>query len=181
MADKLTKLWNEYLLQALFTMRIWVHVTHEKSSFYLLYSHHPFLPSNENPSRSLELAISNEEHKKCITTLRTARAEANERLLVKAEHAQKIWKERVEQDCYKLIEAGKWVLIHHKDKHKFKSKWYRPYKVLLHHSLSTYQLKDPDDNMLVNLINSQCLIKAHIAPDANSKDFWASPENQVKL
>ena len=35
--------------------------------------------------------------------------------------------------------------------------------------------------MLVNLINSQCLIKAHITPDANSKDFWASPENQVKL
>ena len=82
--------------------------------------------------------ILNKEHEKCITTLRTARAEANERLLVKAEHMQKIWKERVEQGHYKPIKAGKWVLIHHEDKHKFESKWYRPYKVLLHHYLSTY-------------------------------------------
>ena len=115
--------------------------------------------------------ISNEEHKKYITTLHTARAEVNKRLLVKAEHTQKIWKKRVKQDCYKPIEAGKWVLICHEDKHKFESKWYRPYKVLSHHSLSTYWLKDSDDNMLVNLINSQHLIKAHITPNANSKDF----------
>ena len=165
------KLWDEYLSQALFATRIWVHVTHEKSSFYLLYSHHLFLPFNENSSRSFELTILNEEHKKHITTLRTARAKVNKRLLVKAEHTQKIWKERVKQDHYKPIEAGKWVLIYYEDKHKFKSKWFESYKVLSHHSLSTYQLKDSNNNMLVNLINSQHLIEAHIAPDANSKDF----------
>ena len=84
-----------------------MHVTHEKSSFYLLYSHHLFLPSDENSSRSLKLVISNEEHEKHIATLHTARAEVNERLLVKAEHTQKIQKKRVEQGCYKPIEAGK--------------------------------------------------------------------------
>ena len=136
--SKSIKLWDKYLSQALFTMRIWVHVTHEKSPFYLLYNCHPFLPSDKNSSKSLKLTILNEEHKKCITTLCTARAEVNERLLVKAECTQKIWKKRVKQGCYKLIEAGKWVLIHHEDKHKFKSKWYNSYKVLLHHSLSTY-------------------------------------------
>ena len=119
-------------------MRIWVHATHKKSSFYLLYSCHPFLSSDENSSRSLKLMISNEDHKKCITTLCTVRAKVNERLLVKAEHTQKIWKKRVKQGHYKSIEAGKWVLICHEDKHKFKSKWYKLYKVLLHHSLSTY-------------------------------------------
>ena len=138
LAGKPMKLWDKYLSQALFTTRIQVHVTHEKSSFYLLYSHHPFLPSDENSSRSLKLVILNEEHEKCITTLHTARAEVNKRLLVKAEHTQKIWKKRVKQDCYKPIEAGKWVLICHKDKHKFELKWYKPYKVLSHYSLSTY-------------------------------------------
>ena len=71
-------------------MRIQVHVTHEKSPFYLLYSHHLFLPSDENSLRSLKLVISNEEHEKHITTLCTVRAEVNKRLLVKAEHTQKI-------------------------------------------------------------------------------------------
>ena len=71
-------------------MRIQVHVTHEKSSFYLLYSYHLFLPFDENSSRSLKLAILNEEHEKHITTLCIARAKVNERLLVKAEHMQKI-------------------------------------------------------------------------------------------
>ena len=84
------KLWDKYLLQALFTIRIWVHVTHEKSSFYLLYDHHLFLSSDENSSRSLKLIILNEEYEKYITTLHTARAKANKRLLVKAEHTQKI-------------------------------------------------------------------------------------------
>ena len=84
-----------------------MHVTHEKSSFYLLYSSYFFLPFNENSLRSLKLAISNKEHKKCITTLRTARAKVNKRLLVKAEHEQKIQKKRVKQGHYKPIEAGK--------------------------------------------------------------------------
>ena len=87
----------------------------------------------------------------------------------------------MKQDCYKPIEAGKWVLIHYEDKHKFESKWYEPYKVLSYHSLGTYWLKDSDDNVLVNLINGQRLIKAHIILNANSKDFWALSENQVKL
>ena len=171
------KLWDEYLLQALFAMRIWVHVTHEKSSFYLLYSHHLFLSSDKNSLRSLELVILNEEHEKCIATLHTARAEVNEKLLVKAKHVQKIQKKRVKQGHYKPIETDKWVLICHKDKHKFESKWYRSYKVLSHHSLSTYWLKDSNDNVLVNLINSQHLIEAHITSNANFKDFWASSEN----
>ena len=79
----------------------------------------------------------------------------------------------MKQDCYKPIKAGKWVLIHHKDKHKFKSKWYKSYKVLSYHSLGTYQLEDLNNNVLINLINSQHLIKAHITSDTNSKDFWA--------
>ena len=107
LVSKSTKLWDEYLSQALFTTRIQVHVTHEKSPFYLLYSCHSFLPSDENSSRSLKLIILNEEHEKCITTLHTVRAEVNERLLVKAEHTQKIQKKRVKQGHYKSIEAGK--------------------------------------------------------------------------
>ena len=136
--SKSIKLWDEYLLQALFTTRIQVHVTYEKSSFYLLYSYHLFLSSDKNSLRSLKLTILNKEYKKCITTLHTARTKVNKRLLVKAEHLQKIQKKRVKQDCYKSIKTGKWVLIHHEDKHKFKLKWYEFYKVLSHHSLSTY-------------------------------------------
>ena len=59
--SKSIKLWDEYLSQALFAIRIWVHVTHKKSSFYLLYDYHPFLPSDENSLRSLKLIISSEE------------------------------------------------------------------------------------------------------------------------
>ena len=90
LAGKSMKLWDKYLLQALFTMRKQVHVTHKKSSFYLLYSCHLFLPSDENSLRSLKLVILNKEHEKHITTLHTVNIKVNERLLVKAEHTQKI-------------------------------------------------------------------------------------------
>ena len=87
--------WHNHDTQALFTIRIWVHVTHKKSPFYLLYSCHLFLSFNENSSRSLKLVILNKEYKKHITTLHTARFKVNKRLLVKAEHTQKIQKKRV--------------------------------------------------------------------------------------
>ena len=55
--DKPTKLWNKYLLQALFSARIRIYATNKISPFYFIYGIHSRILSDANLSRPEELII----------------------------------------------------------------------------------------------------------------------------
>lgn len=48
LVDKSIKLWDEYLSQGLFTIRIQVYNILKDSPYYLLYIQHHYLPSGNN-------------------------------------------------------------------------------------------------------------------------------------
>ena len=56
-----------------------------------------------------------------------ARMNANLALVEKAIRARKI---REEQVRYRPFQQGDWVLVRAEARHKFKTKWYGPYKIL---------------------------------------------------
>lgn len=55
LASKTTKLWDEYLLQALFVSIIQAHNILKYSLYYLLYGQHLYLHSDDNFFRILEV------------------------------------------------------------------------------------------------------------------------------
>jgi hypothetical protein len=55
--DKPTKLWDKYLLQALFSARIRIHIISKISPFYLIYGIHSRISSDANLSRPEELIV----------------------------------------------------------------------------------------------------------------------------
>jgi transposase InsO family protein len=55
--DKPTKLWDEYLPQALFSARVRIYVISKISPFYLIYGIHSRIPFDANLSRPEEFII----------------------------------------------------------------------------------------------------------------------------
>jgi transposase InsO family protein len=173
---KPTKLWDQYLSQALFATRVRVHATTKQSPFYLLYGIHPRLPSDENPIRPIEIANPTDSHEKRIAELANARTEANRRTYQKALNATTVRDELVTQTSFK---PDDYVLVRHPNPQKFESKWYGPYKVTRCMPLGTYQLADPNDRPLRNLINGQRLLKANVTGDVTK--LWSSSAIQAGL
>jgi transposase InsO family protein len=54
---KLTKLWNEYLFQTLFSVKVRIHATSKISPFYFIYGIHSRIPSDANLFRPEKLTI----------------------------------------------------------------------------------------------------------------------------
>ena len=170
-----TKLWDLYLPQALFATRIRAHATSKYSPFYLLYGRHPYLPSDDNPPRPMEVSITLEQHEDRIKKLHHVRIAANELLLTRAIAARKVRSDLVKASSLK---PGTWVLIRHEGPQKFEAKWYGPYKVLQRHILGTYRLADPSGRVLKNLVNGQRLINAHLRDD-NVDSLWSDSKKQA--
>lgn len=175
--NKPTKLWDEYLPQALFATRIRANATSGYSPFYLLYDRHPILPSDDNPARSIEIPNPTEEHEARIANLKNARVTANEKLLKRAIYANKIRDTLLRWRV--PIPVGRWVLVRHEGKQKSETKWYGPYKILSYHPLGTYRLASPDGLVLKNVFNGNGLVEANIAnEDVKS---WSTPAKQAEL
>ena len=52
--SKLTQLWNEYLLQTLFTTCVWLYAIMKKSFFYLLYEIHFQISVDNNKLKKID-------------------------------------------------------------------------------------------------------------------------------
>lgn len=62
LVGKPTRLWNKYLLQALFTTQVHLHAVTKMSPFYLLYSLHPWIPLDVNDEVNSEEKASTADH-----------------------------------------------------------------------------------------------------------------------
>lgn len=163
--DKPTRLWDEYLSQALFAARVRLHAVTKKSPFYLLYGVHPRIPADDNEPKGTDEIQDPEER---IGQVNHARMLANELLLNRALKTKKIRDAKVVQTRF---EKGDWVLIRNEGPEKFQSKWFGPYRVLKAHPLGTYALEEPSGRVLRNLINGARLIKADVE---EPERLWSS-------
>lgn len=174
---KPTKLWDQYLSQALFACRIRTHSTSKYSPFYLLYGRHPNLPSDDKKPVPINVPVSDEQHEDRIQKLVTARTQANELIYQRAVNQAKLRDKEVKITPFK---EGDWVLVRHESPQKFESRWFGPYRVVERQTLGTYRLADPKDNRLRNLINGQRLVKANII-GGSVEELWSSPFMQGRL
>jgi transposase InsO family protein len=164
---KPTRLWDEYLLQALFATRIRQHTATGMSPFYLLYGIQPRIPSDpDSPTIPTEDRLQKVTH---------ARARANELLLARAIRAKTVRDSLVTKPTF---QPGKWVLVRNESHQKYESRWFGPYLILKSHPLGTYALQEPGGRVLRNLINGNRLVEAHVDEPTS---LWTSSAGQKRL
>ncbi|OQD73316.1 hypothetical protein PENANT_c212G08917, partial [Penicillium antarcticum] len=159
---KPTRLWDEYLYQALFATRVREHSVTKQSPFFLVYGTTPRIPSDTDavgPERDRDEQLRSLTH---------ARSKANELLLNRAINTKRIKDDLVTKTSF---EKDDWVLIRNESKQKFESRWFGPYQVLKAHPLGTYALAEPNGRVLKNLINGSRLFGAKVD---NPTTLWTS-------
>jgi transposase InsO family protein len=178
MVNRPTVLWDQYLHQALFAIRIRVHTTTRYSPYYLLFGRQPRLPDDPNPVRPLQTQDSDwEALLRRINSMQHARVVANKELVKRALAVMKI-----KRDIVKVVRftEGDWVLVRAENRNKFEGRWFGPYKVLKAMPLGTYRLADPQGNVVKTLINGCRLIPARINGDEITQ-LWNSSRIQNSL
>ena len=166
---KPTKLWDEYLDQALFACRIRTNQTTKQSPFYLLYGQHPHLLGDTHVAKPANAGSNAMER---IPALWAARREA---ALASYRRAVKEQDRRNELVTPHALEVGEWVLVRHENPQKFESKWFGPYQIVDRMMLGTYRLQDPNGKELAALVHGNRLIGANIRTTEALKKLWASP------
>jgi hypothetical protein len=178
LSNKPTMLWDQYLPQALFAIRVRTHATNRHSPYSLLFGQRPRLPTDGNHPRPLE--ISNDEWQRVtdrIEQMQHARMVANQRLVDKAIAAGKIRLQAVKESPFK---EGDWVLVRAESRNKFEGRWFGPYRIEKVMLLGTYKISDPQGNIVATLINGQRLISAKVT-DETRKSLWNSSRIQGAL
>lgn len=173
-----TILWDQYLMQATFSIRIRIHTTRGKSPYTLLFGRNPRLPSDENLLRPLtDSGDTMQENLDRIEQMQHARMIANRKLVEKAVKARQL-----REDSVKLasFHEGDWVLVRAENRQKFEGRWFGPYRVLQANILGTYRLQEPSGNVVSTLINGQRLVSAHVEGD-DIKQLWNSSKIQGAL
>lgn len=169
---KPTRLWDEYLTQAVFAARVREHTVSKRSPYYLVYGVQARISSDGSSSPD---SRSQEDRDEQIRHLSDARSKANELLLVHAIKKQQIRDTAVTKTSF---QPGDWVLVRNEAKKKYENTWFGPYKVLQSHPLGTYALAEPQGRVLRNLINGARLLDANVGDDPR---LWASPAGRSAL
>ncbi|KAJ5082230.1 hypothetical protein N7532_011273 [Penicillium argentinense] len=164
---KPTRLWDEYLPQALFAARVHEHSVLGVSPYYLVYGEHPRIPSDENSEWDDSVGPFQDWEDR-VRLINHARSKANELLLNRAIKTQRIRDEAVTKTSFK---PGQWVLLRNEYRQKLDCRWYGPYQILKAHPLGTYALAEPGGRVLRNLINGARLIEAQVD---NPDRLWTS-------
>ena len=178
MVNQPTTLWDQYISQALFAVRVRIHATTRHSPYQLLFGRNPRLPTDDNDPRPLELT--KDDWNLLIARIRSmqhARLVANRRLVERAIEAQKIPKQPVRPTSFM---EGDWVLVRAEARNKFEGRWFGPYRVVKAFPLGTYRLSDPKGNIVTTLINGQRLISARVN-DQTRTTLWNSSQVQGAL
>ena len=161
--NKPTRLWDEYLEQALYAVRVHTHSRHGHSPFYLLYGVQPRLPSDPNPVTPDATKEGIERMLAKIEDIRTIRQQANQKLV---ENAHKYRLNLDEQVQPHRLEEGDYVFLRNESKRKFEPPWFGPYKIAQKAILGTYRLETPQGRIVKSLIHGNRVRKA----DLNMKD-----------
>jgi hypothetical protein len=173
-----TIFWDQYLIQATFSIRIRVHASNGKSPYTLLFGRNLRLPSDSNKLRSLEYAgDALQANLDRIEKMQYARMIANKKLVEKTIKARQLREDSVKLASFR---KGDWVLVRTENRQKFKGRWFGPYQVLDASILGTYRLQDPSGNIVSTLINGQRLIPAQIQGE-DIKGLWNSSKIQGAL
>ena len=173
-------LWDEYLHQALFAVRIRIHSVSKHSPFFLLYGVDPRLPGDPNEP---ELSDNQEARLEGIIARHAAANEArlvhNKALVERAIKARIVRDQILKKD--EDIPVGTYVLVRDESPLKFKSKWFGPYKVVLAAPIGTYALQDAYGKVLKSLIHGNRLMQLH--PNAVDKETggWNTAYNFDRL
>jgi len=179
MANKPVILWDQYLSQALFAIRVRLHATSRVSPYTLLFGKEARLPTDPNTLRPMK--VDPEEYNTAVTErierMRHARLIANETLVSRAIAAKKLRSLKVKVSGF---EEGDWVLVRAEARHKFEGRWYGPYRVVKALTLGTYQLADPAGDIVTTLINGQRLISARVT-DQTQRQLWNDSKMQWSL
>ncbi|KAL4798708.1 hypothetical protein BDV19DRAFT_386180 [Aspergillus venezuelensis] len=169
LVGKPTRLWDEYLLQAILATRIRVHSITDTSPFKLIYGVKPRLQEDITGN---EKAIQGDR----LTQIQHARALANKQLLTHAIKRQVIQDDLVKEHPFKKDD---WVLVRNEMPQKLQPKWFGQYRVLKRiPPLGTYAIKEPDGQVVRNMVNSQHLIRANVD---TPERLWSSTRLPSKL
>lgn len=178
LTNKPVILWDQYLPQALFAVRVRIHSRSKQSPYSLLFGKEPRLPTDDNAIRPM--ATTDDDFSALlerVQRLQHARLQANEALVQEALRAQKIRTYNVSQESFKV---GDWVLVRAESRNKFEGRWFGPYKIRRALLLGTYQLQAPDGQVVKLLINGQRLIPANVN-DETQKRLWNSSKIQGSI
>jgi transposase InsO family protein len=173
-----TILWDQYLMQATFSIRIRIHSSKGKSPYSLLFGRDPRLPSDNNELRPLaHYGDQMQANLDRIEQMQHARMVANKKLVEKAIKARQLREDSVKLAGFK---NGDWVLVRAENRQKFEGRWFGPYKVIEANVLGTYRLQDPSEMVVKTLINGQRLVPAHVQGE-DIKGLWNSSKIQGTL
>ena len=177
-ANQPVVLWDQYLSQALFAIRIRVHATSGHSPYFLLYGRNPRLHGDENPLRPVAKGDDGwGEMLGRLEKLQHARMIANRKLVERAIKAGQLRNDKVIVDKF---EKGDYVLVRAETRNKFEGRWYGPYQIEKVLTLGTYCLRDVEGNIVKNLVNGARLVPANV-DDQTRKIWWNSSKIQAQL
>ena len=114
---KPTRLWDQYLDQAIFACRVRTHATTHTSRYYLVYGQQPRLVRDAN--YPLNASAPPEDYISRRQLIQSARQEAARLTYEKALRAKEARNETVQPHN---LDVGEWVLVRHENPQKFESK-----------------------------------------------------------
>jgi Integrase zinc binding domain len=172
--NKPTKLWDQYLDQALWACRVRTNTTTHQSPFYLVYGVHPHLLGDPN------WALPSEGEVGEVTNTRASKLHLAPTEAARLQY-ERAFKHKKDQDGLVTphqLDVGMWVLVRHENPQKFESKWFGPYQIMQKMLLGTYRLVTPDGKELAALVHGNRLIPAHISETDKLERLWASPRTK---
>ncbi|OBT84925.1 hypothetical protein VE02_06636 [Pseudogymnoascus sp. 03VT05] len=172
---KPVRIWDEYLMQAVFATRIRIHAVSKYSPFYLLYSVNPKLPGDPYEGRDGSQEVKIQELIERHARSNEARVDANKKLVEAAIRASLV---QDEQFALKPdIKVRTYVLVQDENPRKFRSKWYGPYKVIMAALIRTYALEDCHNKVVRSLIHRNRLLLLHSSAVDERTGQWKSSFN----
>jgi transposase InsO family protein len=151
-------LWDLFLKQALFSLRVRRHAVTKYSPFYLVYGSHPRLPGDLSspelgpvPLTEADIVARNTQ---TIMELGYHRKSAYEESLSQAERMKKN-NEGAQGDYF--FEIGDWVKRKNPSALKFEFKWTGPYMIAEYGHPGTYKIRKPSGEMHPAPINQRDL------------------------
>jgi hypothetical protein len=157
--------WDEFIEEALFSLRTRIHPSTGKSPFFLMYGCDPKLPgdstkpfclNNDDPKDRAEMRA------RLLESIGQTRQAAAVRSGITAQEAKLRYDRLVKRDPLKL---GEWVLMRREFKIKTKllPNWLGPYEIIEAYPSGVYKLKDPTGLVKNDLVHRDRLKRCHVS------------------
>ena len=182
MGDGQPDRWDEFLPQAMFSLRVRTHAVTKFSPFYLLYGINPRLPTDDNPLRTSMAPLDELEQmeERAEFTARTfedlgyAREKAYHNSEAQAIRMKKYY-DNTKKTEGSIYDINDMVKIKNLGKTKFEFNWKGPYHVVGYGiAPCTYYLMDPNGKRLDNAV-AQDNIAPWLAPLGFNQEYSYHP------